>query len=151
MNLYGLFILDVNIKHIVFSILYRHINVPMACKELRLRYLKRTVEKQQLAFKSSSKLYRDCVLTSLFSGRHTCRSFPSLVPRPRCKIRKLSPPLEPGNEANLFLTSSHQEIWHPRKSGTPMQFFLGKLDPLRKTSTPHHSRNSALPANNPRI
>ena len=34
MNLYGLFILDVNIKHIVFSILYRHINVPMACKEL---------------------------------------------------------------------------------------------------------------------
>ena len=35
MNLYGLFILDVNIKYIVFSILYRHINVPMACKELR--------------------------------------------------------------------------------------------------------------------
>ena len=31
MNLY---ILDVNIKYIVFSILYRHINVPMACKEL---------------------------------------------------------------------------------------------------------------------
>ena len=36
MNLYGLFILDVNIKYIVFSILYRHINVPMACKELRI-------------------------------------------------------------------------------------------------------------------
>ena len=35
MNLYGLFILDVNIKYMVFSILYRHINVPMACKELR--------------------------------------------------------------------------------------------------------------------
>ena len=34
MNLYGLFILDVNIKYIVFSILNRHINVPMACKEL---------------------------------------------------------------------------------------------------------------------
>ena len=34
MNLYGLFILDVNIKYIVFSILYRHINVPVACKEL---------------------------------------------------------------------------------------------------------------------
>ena len=34
MNLYGLFILDVSIKYIVFSILYRHINVPMACKEL---------------------------------------------------------------------------------------------------------------------
>ena len=34
MHLYGLFILDVNIKYIVFSILYRHINVPMACKEL---------------------------------------------------------------------------------------------------------------------
>ena len=33
MNLLGLFILDVNIKYIVFSILYRHINVPMACKE----------------------------------------------------------------------------------------------------------------------
>ena len=30
----GFFILDVNIKYIVFSILYRHINVPMACKEL---------------------------------------------------------------------------------------------------------------------
>ena len=33
MNLY--FILDVHIKYIVFSILYRHINVPMAFKELR--------------------------------------------------------------------------------------------------------------------
>ena len=29
MNLYGLFILDVSIKYIVFSISYRHINVPM--------------------------------------------------------------------------------------------------------------------------
>ena len=28
--------LDVNIKYIVFSILYRHINVPMACKELMM-------------------------------------------------------------------------------------------------------------------
>ena len=37
MNLYGLFILDVNIKYIVFSILYRHINVPMACKELKIQ------------------------------------------------------------------------------------------------------------------
>ena len=37
MNLYGHFILDANIKYIVFSILYRHINVPMACKELTLR------------------------------------------------------------------------------------------------------------------
>ena len=36
MNLYGLFILDVNIKYIVFSILYRHINVPLACKELNI-------------------------------------------------------------------------------------------------------------------
>ena len=35
MNLYGLFILGVNIKYIVFSILYRHINVPMAFKELK--------------------------------------------------------------------------------------------------------------------
>ena len=34
MNLYGLFILGVNIKYIVFSILYRHINVLMAFKEL---------------------------------------------------------------------------------------------------------------------
>ena len=34
MNLYELFILGVNIKYIVFSILYGHINVPMACKEL---------------------------------------------------------------------------------------------------------------------
>ena len=39
MNLYGLFILDVNIKYIVFSILYRHINVPMACKEFKLLYV----------------------------------------------------------------------------------------------------------------
>ena len=38
MNLYELFILGVNIKYIVFSILYRHINVPMACKELSTRY-----------------------------------------------------------------------------------------------------------------
>ena len=36
MNLYGLFILDVNIKYIVFSILYRHINVLMACIELKV-------------------------------------------------------------------------------------------------------------------
>ena len=36
MNLYGLFILDVNIKYIVFPILYRHINVPVACKDLEL-------------------------------------------------------------------------------------------------------------------
>ena len=38
MNLYGLFILGVNIKYLVFSILYRHINVPMACKELSSPY-----------------------------------------------------------------------------------------------------------------
>ena len=36
MNLYGLFILDVNIKYII---LYRHINVPMACKELKIRWI----------------------------------------------------------------------------------------------------------------
>ena len=34
MNLYELSILGVNIKYIVFSTVYRHINVPMACKEL---------------------------------------------------------------------------------------------------------------------
>ena len=36
MNLYGLFIVGVNIKyiHVAISILYRHINVPMAFKEL---------------------------------------------------------------------------------------------------------------------
>ena len=33
MNLYELFILGVNIKYIV---LYRHINVPMACKEVTI-------------------------------------------------------------------------------------------------------------------
>ena len=34
----NIFILDVNIKYIVFSIkfLYRHINVPMAFKELKI-------------------------------------------------------------------------------------------------------------------
>ena len=37
MNLYELFILGVNIKYVVFSILYRHINEPMACKELTER------------------------------------------------------------------------------------------------------------------
>ena len=34
MNLYELFILGVNIKYIVLSIIYSHINVPMACKKL---------------------------------------------------------------------------------------------------------------------
>ena len=34
MNLYELFILAVNIQYTVFSILYRHINVPIAWKEL---------------------------------------------------------------------------------------------------------------------
>ena len=33
MNLYELFILGVNIKYIPFSILYRHIKVPMAFKK----------------------------------------------------------------------------------------------------------------------
>ena len=37
MNLYGFFILGVNIKHMVFSILYRHIHVPMAFKELLIK------------------------------------------------------------------------------------------------------------------
>ena len=36
MNLYRLFILGVNIKYIIFSILYRHINVAKAFKELIL-------------------------------------------------------------------------------------------------------------------
>ena len=39
MNLYELFILGVNIKYIVFSILYRHINVSMACKEKNKGYM----------------------------------------------------------------------------------------------------------------
>ena len=43
MNLYEHFILGVNIKYIVFSILYRHINVPMACKELSVPELACTV------------------------------------------------------------------------------------------------------------
>ena len=34
MNLCELFKLDVNIKYIVFPILYRHINVPLVFKEL---------------------------------------------------------------------------------------------------------------------
>ena len=42
MHLYGLFILDVNIQYIVFSILYRHINVPMACKELSVTNIAQT-------------------------------------------------------------------------------------------------------------
>ena len=29
-----------------------------------------------------------------------------------------------------------QEIWHPRKFGTPMQFFLGKLAPLQENWNP---------------
>ena len=33
-NLYGLFILGVNIKYMLFSILYGHINTPVAFKEL---------------------------------------------------------------------------------------------------------------------
>ena len=33
-NLYGLFIFGVNIKHVVLSILYSRINLPMAFKEL---------------------------------------------------------------------------------------------------------------------
>ena len=41
MNLYGLFILGVNIKYIVISILYRHINVPMALKELIISCLQK--------------------------------------------------------------------------------------------------------------
>ena len=47
MNLYGLFILDVNIKYIVFSILYRHINVPMACKELIMFFYKKKMDRNK--------------------------------------------------------------------------------------------------------
>ena len=32
----GCFILGVNIKYMLFSILYGHINAPVACKELRV-------------------------------------------------------------------------------------------------------------------
>ena len=39
MNLYELFILGINTKYIVFSILYRRINVPTACKELMVKVL----------------------------------------------------------------------------------------------------------------
>ena len=56
MNLYGLFILGVNIKYIVFSILYRHINVPMAFKELRL-----------VSFTSNNVI---CALLVTFNGLH---------------------------------------------------------------------------------
>ena len=38
MNLYALFILGVNIKYIPFSILYRHINVPMGFKEFNVQW-----------------------------------------------------------------------------------------------------------------
>ena len=58
MNLYGLFILGVNIKYLVFSILYRHINVPMACKELirlALCLLLRSLHKNFLPSQGSGK------------------------------------------------------------------------------------------------
>ena len=45
MNLYELFILGVNIKYIVFSILSRHINVLMACKELIKQITQSTLSK----------------------------------------------------------------------------------------------------------
>ena len=32
-----------------------------------------------------------------------------------------------------------QENWHPRKSGTPMQFFLGNLAPLQENWNPHQT------------
>ena len=38
MDLYGLFILGVNIKYVVCFILYRHIDVPMAFKGLTTLY-----------------------------------------------------------------------------------------------------------------
>ena len=47
-----LFILGVNIKYIVFSILYWHINVPMACKELKCK-----VQLQLRLNKSSHNTY----------------------------------------------------------------------------------------------
>ena len=38
MNLYGLFKLGVNIKYTLFSILYGHINAPVAFKELPFHF-----------------------------------------------------------------------------------------------------------------
>ena len=74
MNLYELFILGINIKYIVFSILYKHINVPMACKELskvncmrkctRLSSSQRSVHKSlgtRLCFCNSSTLLAACI------------------------------------------------------------------------------------------
>jgi len=45
-----------------------------------------------------------------------------------------------------------QEIWHPRKSGTPMQFFLGNLAPLQEKWNPHQTVGYLVPPpKNPRI
>ena len=62
MNLYGLFILDVNVKYIVFCILYRHINVPMACKELIKIYSSAIIVSRQ----SSSSLWSLVSLGNMF-------------------------------------------------------------------------------------
>ena len=55
MNLYELFILGVNIKYIVFSILYRHINVPMVCKEFNITLARGLIIKTHVHFGYCSK------------------------------------------------------------------------------------------------
>ena len=64
MNLYELFILGVNIKYIVSSILYRHINVPMACKELTVSYFIARFQLALLTNLTQTKLRR-CSLKCL--------------------------------------------------------------------------------------
>jgi len=45
-----------------------------------------------------------------------------------------------------------QENWHPRKSGPPVQFFLGNLAPLQENWNPHKTiEYLAPPPKNPRI
>jgi len=40
---------------------------------------------------------------------------------------------------SVWRLSSVKENWHPRKSGTPMQFFLGNLAPLQEKWNPHQT------------
>ena len=61
MNLYGLFKLDVNIYKVqVFSNLYRHINVPMAFKELKQTHLPVDDSDKQCNCNRSDLLYEIC-------------------------------------------------------------------------------------------
>ena len=142
MNLYGLFILDVNIKYIVFSILYRHINVPMACKELTIvgewfTWLLRLSILGRYGFDVATP----SVAASVSTVKCTCFNTVSL----HCQVFALSMHASLHHGLSLYKSKSSHRMWLRSQNGffptsSESDSILGKLederDALREQLSP---------------